>query len=191
MTVAPFYSTISPLITFITFSHLRDGFNFSRASLSFSRAPVHPHSHLSHSQFLRLFFLPSLIPTSKLISTPTVLPHRPSPSSAIALHLYWLHLSWPWRARCPLLSPNVGAATLAAGLDTLALCVVQVKEAHTQPGGGGVMHMHTGEGVCICVSLSVWAQRGTHTHTYTSGFKFATVTFLGVLPEYSYRRLKF
>lgn len=81
----------------------------------------------NHTRF-PLFLLVS--PSPKLISTPSILPSPPSLSSVIALRLHWLHLSWPWRAQCPLLSPNLGAATLATGLNTVAYVLFRRMALH-------------------------------------------------------------
>lgn len=126
----------------------------------FNSPLIHPRAHL---RFFLITLFPHLLswlllPNSFLHThPPPTLPVLRSPSSlssVIALHLFWLHLSWPWRARCPLLSPNLGAATLATGLNALAyasfrrMTFIQLWRTRTRninahgQVAGGVMHMH-------------------------------------------------
>lgn len=106
-----------------------------------------PFNHTLSPLFLLLVFV--LNPW--LISASFIPPPVPSLFPVIAFRLYWLHLPWPWRAQCRLLSPKLGAATLASGLNTLAYVLFWKTALHdcdtrTQPGGG-VIHMHTQESV--------------------------------------------
>ncbi len=163
---------------FVSFSCLPDCLSFLSSSfaptLSLNPALICPRTCLNLPPSFQSYSfsaspLALVSPSPHLISTPFILSSPPSLSSVIALRLSWLHLSWPWRARCPLLSPNLEAATLAAGLNTLAYVLFRWMalhdcDAHTK-------HTHTHNQVvvsCICIDRHECAwEQCTHMDPHT------------------------
>ena len=179
MTLVSSCLTISPLIISLSFvSSWPDCFSFLLPSfaLHLHLNPTlicpHPRLNLSFSFSFILLFHSSTYSHFSLCLTHFYSLHSPSMSSVIGSRLHWLHLSWPWRAQCPLLSPNLGADTLATGLNTLAFVLFRRIaphncDTHTTHTARWWCHAYAYTRMCVHVLHIQEKQAYSALHTYT------------------------